>query len=133
MVAPSHRGGSAATDLMSQSRPYGEELGFTIGFGASEPHLVSFYAQFGQRPYAARQFYSEESGYMIPNFSLPLGAERLGPTLPRWCAARPTITSSRWEERRETRSWSWMANSKRRPTRGQALSCSVPAMSSERR
>src|SRR5262245_55923341 len=83
MVAPSHRGGSASADLMSQSRPYGEELGYTVGFGVSEPHLVSFYAQFGQRPYASRQFFSEESGYLIPNFSLPFGAERLGPTLPR--------------------------------------------------
>lgn len=86
MVAPSHRGGSAAADLMSRSRAFGENLGYAIGFGASEPHLVSFYAQFGQRPYASRQFFSWESGYLIPNFSLPFGAERLGSTLPR-CVA----------------------------------------------
>jgi hypothetical protein len=34
---------------------------------------VSYYAQFGQRPYATRQYFSEESGYIIPTLAFPKG------------------------------------------------------------
>ena len=41
-------------------------------FGASEAHLVPMYSNLGQRPCAPRNFFSDESGYLIPNVSIPL-------------------------------------------------------------
>ncbi len=60
-----------------------EELGVLLSFGASEPHLVSYYAQFGQRPYAARQSFSEESGYIIPTLAIPKGVDFFGEQPPQ--------------------------------------------------
>lgn len=80
MVAASHRGGSVYTELGYSTGPLAAALGIDplLSFGASEPHLVSYYAQFGQRPYAARQSWSEESGYIIPTIFLIKGAESFG-------------------------------------------------------
>lgn len=80
MVAASHRGGSVYADLGYSTGPLAAELGIhpLLSFGASEPHLVSYYAQFGQRPYAARQWWSEESGYIIPTVFFIQGAEVFG-------------------------------------------------------
>jgi hypothetical protein len=41
-------------------------------FGASEAHLVPMYSNLRQRPYPPRNFFSDESGYLIPNVSIPL-------------------------------------------------------------
>ncbi len=82
MVAPSHRGGSVYVDLAYTVTPISDELGILLSFGASEPHLVSYYAQFGQRPYASRQTYSEESGYIIPTLALVRGLEPFGDDVP---------------------------------------------------
>jgi CRP-like cAMP-binding protein len=49
-----------------------------MSFGACEPHLVSYYAQFKMRPYAMRQFFSEESGYIVPLVTLHHGEEPFG-------------------------------------------------------
>jgi hypothetical protein len=80
MVSASHRGGSVYTELGYSTGPLAAELGIDplLSFGACEPHLISYYAQFGQRPYAARQFWSEESGYIIPTIFLIKGAESFG-------------------------------------------------------
>jgi len=78
MVAAAHRGGSVYVDLAYSTTPMAEELGILLSFGASEPHLVSYYAQFGQRPYAARQYFSEESGYIIPTLAIPKGVDAFG-------------------------------------------------------
>lgn len=82
MVAASHRGGSVYTDLAYTTTPLSEELGIALSFGASEPHLVSYYAKFGQRPYASRQYFSEESGYIIPTMSIPFGLGVFGGDVP---------------------------------------------------
>jgi Cyclic nucleotide-binding domain/Acetyltransferase (GNAT) domain len=71
MVAPAYRGGTVWTDLGRSTAPVIEEHHVALVFGASEPHLVPMYATLGQRPYAPRNFFSEESGYMIPNLSIP--------------------------------------------------------------
>jgi hypothetical protein len=47
-----------------------------LTFGASEPHLVPFYSDRLQRPYADRNINSEESGYLVPNVSFPCGVDR---------------------------------------------------------
>lgn len=83
MVAASHRGGSVYTDLAYRTTPLAEELGIALSFGASEPHLVSYYAKFGQRPYSSRQYVSEESGYIIPTMSIPFGLDVFGGDVPR--------------------------------------------------
>ena len=84
MVAASHRGGSVYTDLGYRTGPLAAEIGIhpLLSFGASEPHLVSYYARFGQRPYAARQSWSEESGYIIPTIFFIEGAEAFGEDRP---------------------------------------------------
>lgn len=71
MVASAHRGGSVRNELgiAAAAAVYQSEV--QIAFGAGEPHLIVNYAERGQRPYARRNFFSEESGYLIPNFSLP--------------------------------------------------------------
>jgi Cyclic nucleotide-binding domain len=71
MVAQSHRGGSLRYELGSAAAQAVYETDVQIAFGAAEPHLIANYAERGQRPYAARNFFSEESGYLVPNFSLP--------------------------------------------------------------
>ena len=78
MVAPSHRGGSVYVDLAYSTAPFAETHGVLLSFGASEPHLVSYYAQFGQRPYASRQYFSEESGYIVPTLAFPRGTDVFG-------------------------------------------------------
>jgi hypothetical protein len=92
MVAASHRGGSVYVDLAYSTTPMVEELGILLSFGASEPHLVSYYAQFGQRPFAARQYFSEESGYIIPTLAIPKGLDAFGDDPP--ACIRATITGS---------------------------------------
>jgi hypothetical protein len=81
MVAPSHRGGKVWAELAMLAGPVAEELGAIVSFGACEPHLVSYYARFGNRPYASRQYWSEESGYLIPIGAL-MRPERFGDTPP---------------------------------------------------
>src|SRR5204863_4564861 len=71
MVAPSHRGGSVRDHLGAAAAQVVYETDVQVAFGAAEPHLIASYADRGQRPYAPRNFFSEESGYLIPNFSLP--------------------------------------------------------------
>jgi hypothetical protein len=85
MVAASHRGGSVYVDLGNATATLAEERGVRplLSFGASEPHLVSYYAQFGQRPYAVRQSFSEESGYIIPTVNFLRGADAFGDDPPR--------------------------------------------------
>jgi hypothetical protein len=83
MVAASHRGGSVWTDLALSTTPLGEKLGIALSFGASEPHLVTYYAKFGQRPYASRQYFSEESGYIVPTLSIPFGLGAFGDDVPQ--------------------------------------------------
>jgi hypothetical protein len=78
MVAASHRGGTVYADLAARTTPMAEAQGVQISFGACEPHLVSYYAGFGMCPYAMRQFFSEESGYIIPLVNLPYGVEPFG-------------------------------------------------------
>src|SRR5438477_9693534 len=87
MVAVSHRGGSVYSDLALVSRPICDDLGVHLSFGACEPHLVSYYAQFNMRPYAMRQFVSEESGYLVPLVNLHHGVEPFGDDPPP-CIAR---------------------------------------------
>jgi len=77
-VAPSHRGGTLYFDLGVTTGPPLIGHGVRLTFGASEPHLVSFYAEMGQRPYANRNFFSEESGYLIPNVVFNQGVEAFG-------------------------------------------------------
>jgi hypothetical protein len=70
MVAASHRGGTLWAELgVTTAAPFAEH-GVQLTFGVAEPHLTSMYADLGQRPYAQRNFFSEESGYVIPNVSL---------------------------------------------------------------
>jgi hypothetical protein len=85
MVAASHRGGSVYVDLGYATGPLAEERGVRplLSFGRSEPHLVSYYAQFGQRPFAARQSFSEESGYVIPTVFLIRGIDAFGDDPPQ--------------------------------------------------
>ena len=71
MVAQSHRGGSVRDDLGAAAAQVVYETDVQVAFGAAEPHLIASYADRGQRPYAPRNFFSEESGYLVPNFSLP--------------------------------------------------------------
>jgi hypothetical protein len=71
MVAPSRRGGSVRDDLGAAAAQVVFETDVQLAFGVAEPHLVASYADRGQRPYAPRNFFSEESGYVIPNVSLP--------------------------------------------------------------
>jgi CRP-like cAMP-binding protein len=52
--------------------------GVRLTFGASEPHLVTFYAELGMRPYAQRNAYSEEAGYLVPNVMFNHGVESFG-------------------------------------------------------
>jgi Cyclic nucleotide-binding domain len=87
MVAASYRGGSVYTDLAYVGTPLSDRLGVRLSFGVCEPHLVSYYAQFGMRPYAPRQSFSEESGYIVPIVTLMHGAEPFGDEPP------PCITS----------------------------------------
>lgn len=82
MVAAAYRGGTLWTDLALTTTQPIHDLGVLLSFGACEPHLVSFYAQFGQRPYARRHFFSEESGYLIPNVAFTEGIEAFGTPLP---------------------------------------------------
>ena len=82
MVAASHRGGSVYTEVAMAVTPLSEQLGIVLSFGACEPHLVSYYAKFGQRPYASRQYFSEESGYIVPTLALPFGLDRFGDDVP---------------------------------------------------
>jgi len=82
MVAASHRGGSVYADLAALSGPIADDLGVHMSFGACEPHLVSYYAQFNMRPYAMHQFFSEESGYIIPLVNLHHGVEPFGENPP---------------------------------------------------
>src|SRR4051812_45505854 len=65
MLAPAYRGGTVWTDLGFTTAPVVQEHDVALVFGASEPHLVPMYARLGQRPYALRNFFSEESGYLI--------------------------------------------------------------------
>ena len=78
MVAASHRGGGVYADLATRTVPVADAQGVHVSFGACEPHLVSYYARFGMRPYAMRQFFSEESGYIIPLVNLNHGVEPFG-------------------------------------------------------
>jgi len=82
MVAASHRGGTVWTDIAMLAGPICNELGAHVSFGACEPHLVSYYAQFDNQPYAMRQFVSEESGYLVPLISFAHGIAALGTPLP---------------------------------------------------
>jgi hypothetical protein len=82
MVAESHRGGTVWTDLAMLAGPICDDQGAFVSFGACEPHLVSYYAQFNNRPYAMRQFVSEESGYLVPIISFAHGIEPFGDPLP---------------------------------------------------
>jgi hypothetical protein len=81
MVAASHRGGNVWAELAMLAGPVAEGLGAIVSFGACEPHLVSYYARFGNRPYATGQYWSEESGYLIPIGAL-IHVERFGDTPP---------------------------------------------------
>ena len=92
MVAASHRGGTAYIDLAYQVTPFAERHRALLSFGASEPHLVSYYARFGQRPFASRQHFSEESGYIIPTLSIPFGLDGLGEPTPD-CVRRAALGS----------------------------------------
>jgi hypothetical protein len=83
MVAASHRGGSVYTDLAQLATPVCAELGAHMSFGICEPHLVSYYAQFNMQPYAMRQFFSEESGYIVPLVTLHDGLEPFGDKPPQ--------------------------------------------------
>ena len=77
MVAASHRGTTVAVDFSNSLEfPVPDET-LLVVFGACEPHLISFYAQFEQRPYAARNINSDESGYLIPLVSFPHGIDAL--------------------------------------------------------
>jgi hypothetical protein len=78
MVAPAYRGGSLYHELGLTTGPPLIERGVKMTFGACEPHLVSFYSAMGQRPYAERNFFSEESGYLIPNVSFVQGPDVFG-------------------------------------------------------
>jgi CRP-like cAMP-binding protein len=78
MVAPSHRGGTLYSDLGATTAAAQNERGVLLTFGASEPHLVTFYAELGMRPYADRHAFSEESGYLIPNVVFAQGVEAFG-------------------------------------------------------
>ena len=71
MLSPAYRGGTVWTDLGFTTAPVIEEHEVALVFGASEPHLIPMYATLGQRPYAPRNFFSEESGYLVPNLSIP--------------------------------------------------------------
>ncbi len=71
MVAAEYRGSSLYHELAQTSTPVVAAHDVLLGFGASEPHLVPMYVRVGQRPYAPRNFWSEESGYLIPNVSIP--------------------------------------------------------------
>jgi hypothetical protein len=71
MVAPEYRGANLYHELGQTTTPVVAAHGVLLGFGASEPHLVPMYLRLGQRPYAPRNFWSEESGYLIPNVSIP--------------------------------------------------------------
>jgi len=82
MVAASHRGGTVWTDLAMLAGPLCDDLGAYVSFGACEPHLVAYYAQFNNQPYAMRQFVSEESGYLIPLISFAHGVEPFGEPVP---------------------------------------------------
>jgi CRP-like cAMP-binding protein len=70
MVAPSYRGGPLWQELGASTAGAVSESGADLIFGVAEPHLIARYADRGQRPYAPRNFFSEESGYVIPNVSL---------------------------------------------------------------
>ena len=98
MVAASHRGTAVYVDLANTVTPIADELGILLSFGGSEPHLVSYYSQFGQRPYARRQSYSQESGYVVPTLALPKGIEPFGADLPLCVAAAlegsPTVRNA---------------------------------------
>jgi CRP-like cAMP-binding protein len=78
MVAASHRGGSLYGELGVTTGPPMLALGVLLTFGASEPHLVTFYAELGMRPYAQCNAFSEESGYLIPNVVFAQGVEIFG-------------------------------------------------------
>jgi hypothetical protein len=70
MVAPEYRGTNLYHDLGQTTMPVVVAHDVLLGFGASEPHLVPMYLRLGQRPYAPRNFFSDESGYLIPNVSI---------------------------------------------------------------
>ena len=71
MVAPEYRGGDVWTKLGISTGPLITAHDVALVFGVSEPHLVPMYAELGQRPYAPRNFWSEESGYLVPSVSIP--------------------------------------------------------------
>lgn len=87
MVAADYRGTDLAFEFSNNMPlPIAPEQTL-IAFGASEPHLVSFYAALGQFPYSDRNISSDEAGYLIPNISFPNGTDALlglgdGPGLP---------------------------------------------------
>jgi hypothetical protein len=70
MVAPEYRGTTLYHDLGVSSGPVIDDHRVLLGFGASEPHLVPMNVRLGQRPYAPRNFSSEESGYLVPNVGI---------------------------------------------------------------
>jgi hypothetical protein len=70
MVAPEYRGTNLYHELGVSTGPVIDQHGVLLGFGASEPHLVPMYVRLGQRPYAPRNFWSEESGYLVPNVGI---------------------------------------------------------------
>jgi CRP-like cAMP-binding protein len=77
MVAASHRGTTLAVDFSNRLEFPVPDENLLVVFGACEPHLLSFYAQFEQVPYAPRNINSEESGYLIPLVSFPRGIDAL--------------------------------------------------------
>ncbi|HTL87414.1 MAG TPA: cyclic nucleotide-binding domain-containing protein [Acidimicrobiia bacterium] len=76
MVAPHLRGTNVVGEVLNLAAQPLEEHNVVLTFGRAEPHLVSFYAERNQRPYAERNVNSEESGYVIPNVSFPCGVDR---------------------------------------------------------
>lgn len=77
MVAAAYRGTTVANDFSNGGvLPVADE-DLCVVFGACEPHLLSFYVGLGMKTYAPTNMNSEESGYLIPMVTFPMGVEAL--------------------------------------------------------
>jgi hypothetical protein len=106
MICQAWRGGGLFVALSEGTRELTAQHDVRVVFGACEPHLLSFYAEY-QRPYAARNVNSAETGYLIPLIAFPGGPEALsdlgdGPGTPRCVRdaldCTGTVSSPLWSD-----------------------------------